>query len=314
MMSPPTRVRRWGRLPSTVAAAAVVAAVLGACGQPRPEDGGAVMQGGAHAALDYAAPPLDSAPAGPMGDAIRRGHALLVRTTDSLPDYAGANLQCASCHLDAGRRRNAAALLGVYARYPKHMARTGRLVSIEERVNHCFVRSMAGRPLPRESDAMQHIVAYLAFLSTGVPHGASVVGEGMPTMPPLTGDSARGAALFAATCTSCHGADGGGQPGVIPALFGPGAYSIGASMAREERAASFIRHFMPQHAPGSLTDQQAFDLAAYINAQPRPDTPGKGDDWPRGGAPGDVPYATRGRQAYRPPSTLLGGRLERGRP
>jgi len=76
-------------------------------------------------------------------------------------------------------------------------------------------------------------------------------------------------------------------------------------MAREERAASFIRHFMPQSNPGSLTDQQAYDVAAYINGQPRPDSPGKEQDWPHGGAPTDVPYATVGHAAHRPPATLV---------
>jgi thiosulfate dehydrogenase len=76
-------------------------------------------------------------------------------------------------------------------------------------------------------------------------------------------------------------------------------------MAREERAASFIRHFMPQNARGSLTDQQAFDLAAFINSQPRPDSPGKEDDWPSGGAAADVPYNTEGHTAFRPPANLL---------
>jgi thiosulfate dehydrogenase len=42
----------------------------------------------------------------------------------------------------------------------------------------------------------------------------------------------------------------------------------------------------------TLTDQQAFDVAAYVTAMPRPDFPGKEKDWPRGNAPPDVPYAT----------------------
>jgi len=95
------------------------------------------------------------------------------------------------------------------------------------------------------------------------------------------------------------------NPPVFPALWGPASYSIGASMAREERAATFIRHFMPQNKPGLLIDQQAYDLAAYINAQPRSDSPGKENDWPAGGTASDVPYDTRGHKAYRPPARLV---------
>jgi thiosulfate dehydrogenase len=75
-------------------------------------------------------------------------------------------------------------------------------------------------------------------------------------------------------------------------------------MSRLERAASFIKHNMPQTAPGSLTAQEAFDLSAYINSHPRPDSPGKESDWPMGGAPADVPYNTKGHEAFRPPTTI----------
>src|SRR5829696_3004099 len=127
----------------------------------------------------------------------------------------------------------------------------------------------------------------------------------MPKMPALVGDSARGAQLYATTCALCHGADGQGHPPALPALWGPRSYAIGASMAREERAASFIRHLMPQNNRGSLTDQQAYDLAAYVNSHPRPDSPGKERDWPKGVAPADVPYNTAGHAAHRPPARLI---------
>jgi thiosulfate dehydrogenase len=65
-------------------------------------------------------------------------------------------------------------------------------------------------------------------------------------------------------------------------------------MARVRTAAAFIRHNMPFDKPGTLTDQQAMDLAAYVTSQPRPDFPGKEKDWPEGGAPPDVPYRTLG--------------------
>ena len=255
--------------------------------------------------LDYTPPPDSMIPDDERGASIRRGLALVTRTSDSLPRHAPGNIQCASCHLDAGRRRNAAALIGVAARYPRFMDRSAAIVTLEERINHCFTRSLAGIQVPTDSRDMKDIVAYLAFLSTGVPRGAHVKGEGMPKMPALVGDRTRGEQLFATTCALCHGSDGQGRPPAFPALWGPKSYSIGASMAREERAATFIRHFMPQSNPGSLTDQQAFDLAAFIDSHPRPDTPGKERDWPRGGAPADVPYGTAGHAPHRPPAQLL---------
>ena len=291
--------------------AALAGLALAACarddGAPVAAATGAATAARASASepLDYTPPPDSLIPDDALGASIRRGRAIFVRTTDSLPAHAPGNIQCASCHLDAGRRPDAAPVVGVMARYPKYLERSGAVVTIHDRVNFCFTRSMAGTKLPSDSREMADIVAYLAFLSQGVPHGVEVRGLSMPKMPALSGDSARGAALFATTCVACHQADGRGTPPLIPALWGPASYSIGASMAREERAASFIRHFMPQTAPGTLTDQQAYDLAAYVNAQPRPDSPAKEDDWPRGGAPADVPYATAGHEPYRPPARLL---------
>ena len=267
----------------------------------------------AAALLDYAAPPDSAIPNDERGKSIRRGLALFTRTTDSLPALAPGNIQCASCHVDAGRRHDAAALIGVTARYPRYMERSDAVVSIEDRVNNCFMRSLAGRPLAKEGREMRDIVAYLEFLSTGVPQNAQVRGQGMPKMAALTGDSARGAQLFATTCALCHRADGQGQPAAIPALWGPKSYSIGASMAREERAASFIRHQMPQNNRGSLTDQQAYDLAAFVNAHERPDSPGKEHDWPNGRAPADVPYNTEGHTAHRPPARLIARTADRSR-
>src|SRR5204862_1997419 len=112
------------------------------------------------------------------------------------------------------------------------------------------------------------------------------------------GDAPRGAGVYVASCARCHGAEGTGLA-KVPAVWGPRSFSVGASMARQERAASFIRHNMPFDKPGSLTDREAYDVAAYITAKPRPDLPGKARDWPLGGAPADVPYDTKGHTAFR---------------
>jgi thiosulfate dehydrogenase len=185
------------------------------------------------------------------------------------------------------------------------MDRSGAVVPLTDRVNYCITRSLAGNRLPVESREMQDIVTYLTYISRGVPIGAKVAGtRGLLDAPDtLIGDHARGRALYTAKCAACHGADGQGQA-IYPALWGPKSYSIGASMARIERAASFIQHNMPLGAGGTLSWQEAFDLAAFINSHPRPDSPGKEHDWPLGGAPGDVPYATRGHAASNPPELL----------
>jgi thiosulfate dehydrogenase len=245
-------------------------------------------------------------PADSLGKSIRRGLYLLRFTPESLSAYATSGLRCTSCHQDDGRKATAAPLSGSAARFPKYMPRSGAVIALADRVNYCFTRSLAGNAIPVGSREMVDILSYLAFISHDVPVGRKIAGtDGLLAMKDtLVGDTARGSAKFEATCVICHNADGSGKA-PIPPLWGARSYSIGASMAREERAASFISHNMPQSAPGTLTAQEAFDLAAFINAHPRPDSPGKEGDWPTGGAPEDVPYATKGHEPHRPPATLV---------
>ena len=295
-----------------VALVFAVGAALTACtiqeASNRPDSAGVAAAqksaGRAWSAETWQAPVVDSTPDDPFELAVYRGLAILTHTRDSLPGYVGGNLNCTSCHLDEGRRPNAAPLVGAFARYPKYMDRSGAVVPIEDRVNYCFTRSLAGSKLPSDSREMQDIVAYLAFISQGVPNGEHVRGEGIAKIQTLIGDSTRGSALFTDNCARCHGNNGGGM-GPIPALWGPKSFSIGASMARVERAASFIRHNMPFDRPGSLTDQQAYDVARYVTSMSRPDAPGKENDWPSGVAvPSDVPYDTKGHKASHPPKLL----------
>jgi hypothetical protein len=119
-------------------------------------------------------PPADSEiPRDSLGASIRRGLALLRDTPDSLPAHAPGRIGCANCHLDGGRSPVAAPLAGSHARFPKYMPRSGGVIGLADRVNYCFTRSLAGRRLPHESREMQDILAYLAFLSRGVPVGAA---------------------------------------------------------------------------------------------------------------------------------------------
>lgn len=242
-----------------------------------------------------------------MGASVRRGLYLLRFTPESLPQFATSAMRCTSCHQDDGLKLTAGPLTGSHARYPKYMPRSGSVITLADRVNYCFTRSLSGNVLPVDSREMTDLLAYMAFISQDVPVNYRLAGhDGLIKMPAgLEGDAARGEQLFVAkTCSTCHGADGNGL-GVLPPLWGPRSYSIGASMARIERAASFIYHNMPQIAPGTLTHQEAFDLAAYINGKPRPDSPAKELDWPTGGNPADVPYDLRsGHKAFRPPPLL----------
>jgi thiosulfate dehydrogenase len=238
--------------------------------------------------------PADSTiPAGPYGNSVRRGRALLTATRDSLPAHVGNKLRCTSCHLDEGRRENGT-WIGVFARYPQYRARSGVVETIEYRVNDCFRRSMNGTPIDPAGADMRDILTYFAFLSHGVGVGAptTAAGSRLQKWAAFKSDTAAGGRVFAASCAKCHGAAGEGTAGAPP-VWGPNSYNVGAGMSRVRTAAEFISRNMPFDAPGTLTDQQAFDVAAFVNAHSRPDFKGKENDWPNGDPPPDVAYPTR---------------------
>jgi thiosulfate dehydrogenase len=278
----------------TCRALLVALAFTSACSAPDDR----APQGPSQPGASWLALRVDSLPLDSLGVSIRRGRALLLATHDSLPEYAPSALRCTSCHLNEGRQIGAVALYGTYARYPQYNVRAGGVVSIEDRVNYCFTRSLAGWRLPDNSSEMRDIVAYIAFLSRGIPAGSDPAETIIKSLPAAHGDSARGVALFATNCARCHGPDAAGSL-VAPPLWGGRSFSIAASMAREERAAAFIMRNMPMDKPGTLRQDEAYDLAAYITSLPRTDLPGKELDYPAGKTPSDVPYRTVGHVPQR---------------
>ncbi len=248
----------------------------------------------------YAVPADSLIPTGALGESIRRGRAILLATRDSLPGHVGNRLACTHCHLDAGTREASGPWVGSFASFPQYNARAGRVFRIEDRVNECLRRSLNGTPLPSEGRDMNDIVAYLAFLSRGIPAGPRAPWLGYKRLEARQGHEVEGRRIFADQCARCHGPTGAGTS-TGPPVWGPLSFAIGAGMARIHTAAAFIRWNMPRDAPGTLTDQQAYDVAAFVLSHPRPDTPGKEKDWPNGDAPQDAAYATlAGRAAAKP--------------
>jgi thiosulfate dehydrogenase len=234
----------------------------------------------AMAAADPASPPPESAiPAGPDGDAIRRGLDIITNTRQAAPEFAGNHLRCANCHLDAGRAAGAAPLWAAYGNFPVWREKNGRINSFEKRVQDCFIYSINGKPPPLGGEVLLAISAYAGWLAQGQRIGVSPPGRGFPAIaaPALPPDDARGRALFIGKCASCHGADGQGlrDGGTVvnPPLWGANSYNWGAGMAQVDKAAAFIRANMPLGQGDTLTVQQAWDIAWYIDGQVRPQDP-----------------------------------------
>ena len=228
------------------------------------------------------------------GAAIRRGLQIVNHTYKELPDNVGNQLNCTSCHLGNGAEAYASPWHNLPSIYPMYRARSGRVNTIQERINGCFQRSLNGKPLDLGSDDMNAIVSYMSWLSQDMPFGVSPEGRGFVKInKDLEPNTENGKKLFAEKCSTCHGADGEGQYNddgtyVYPAVAGEKSFNDGAGMARTYTAAAFIKGKMPFGQGNTLTDQEAVDIAAYFTHLPRPVKANKDKDWPKGGAPKDA--------------------------
>ncbi len=227
---------------------------------------------------------------------IAYGRDLIAHTQD----YFGENglvrpaiinaLNCQNCHLDAGGKPFGNNYFAVASTYPQMRARSGALETIPKRVNDCFVRSLNGQPLDTTSREMRAIVAYMNWLGTNVPKGEKPQGAGLMEVPLLAraADPALGKKVYVEKCASCHGADGQGLPmpesaREYPPLWGAQSYNEGAGLFRMSRFAGYVKANMPfgaNHQNPQLSDEEAWDVAAYVNSQPRPKHPFLDTDWP----------------------------------
>ena len=258
-----------------VAAAAALAAFAGGLAVQR-----FVLPPVGHAPAPAFSPPADATIASdPLGDQIRLGRAVFTDTAHVAPDLVGNDLKCSNCHLDAGRRPGAAPLWAALGLFPQFRAKNGHVNTFAERVRECFLYSLNGKPPAYDDPRLVAVESYAAFLARGAPVGVKLPGQGFVKLakPPLAPDRVRGKAVYAQDCARCHGAEGAGVKSgttiAFPPLWGPRSYNWGAGMGDIPNAAGFIRAEMPQDTPGRLTDQQAWDVAAYIDGKPRPQDP-----------------------------------------
>lgn len=250
----------------------------------------------------WSVPEIGALPDDANGRLVRRGRDLVTATyayigpavNDPAKRYAGNNLACSNCHLNAGTKKFGIPLWGLWDEFPQYSARSGQEINIEDRINSCMTRSMNGKLLPNDSPEMQAFVAYIKFLSTGVQPGEKLSGLGAGKMPFLkrAADPVRGKAIYARACASCHTHNGLGvlrNPSlpafgyIVPPLWGPDSFNDGAGMARLTNAANFIHFNMPNgtsYTQPRLTQADAWDVAAYMISQPRPQRTGLDKDFP----------------------------------
>lgn len=244
----------------------------------------------------WEAPDIYLAETDPEADLIRYGRDLVSHTQD----YFGENglvragsindMNCQNCHLEAGSKPFGNNYFAVQSTYPQQRARSGSLETIPKRVNDCFERSMNGVALDTTSREMRAIVAYLRWLGTGIPKGEKPKGVGLVEVPFLdrAADPVKGKMVYQTKCVSCHGDNGQGLPipesaRTYPPLWGDKSYNEAAGLFRMSRLAGYVKANMPFGASfqnPQLSDEEAWDVAAFVNSQARPKHPFLQTDWP----------------------------------
>ncbi|GIP31414.1 c-type cytochrome [Paenibacillus sp. J2TS4] len=255
-----------------------------------PDSAPASQAGSVQEEIKFNPPSLDDVPEGPVGEAIKYGYQLISETDTMLPDYVGNKLSCISCHAGAGLDMNSSPFVGVTTAFPQYRAREGIVFTLEDRINGCMVRSMNGEELPYDSEEMRAMMAYLTYISDGIPVGADLPWRMQNATEHLPiPDLEEGEQLYKQSCLACHGVDGSGTGSSTgPALWGDNSFNDGAGLSRMTKLAGYIMNTMPKGQGGSLTDQEVSNVAAFILSMDRPEWKGHDTDWPNGGRPKDI--------------------------
>jgi len=230
---------------------------------------------------------------------IKFGYELFINTPKYIgpdngnPDmvYSGNRLACNNCHLQAGTKPFSAPLIGIVNRFPQFRGRENKIGTIMERINGCMEQSMNGRTLPSNGKEMQAFIYYLTWLSRFTPDDGKVVGQGFLKIkiPNRAVSLEKGEQIFETNCALCHGKTGQGFKipesftYQYPPLWGKDSYNNGAGMTRVITSARFIKANMPYGSTFDnplLSDEEAYDVAGYINQQQRPEKRNLKADFP----------------------------------
>lgn len=218
-------------------------------------------------------------------DQIKYGRALVCNTAyyfgpGGKIEKLGNGMNCQNCHIEAGTKLFGNNYAAVASTYPKFRDRSGKRETVLKRVSDCFERSLNGRTPDTSGKEMQAILAYIKWLGKNVAKNEKPEGSGIKQLAYLdrAADPEKGKIVYREKCQRCHNADGGGERQLdgsykYPPLWGDNSYNTGAGLYRLSRFAGYVKYNMPQGATfeePQLTDEDAWDVAAFVNSQKRP--------------------------------------------
>jgi thiosulfate dehydrogenase len=245
--------------------------------------------------LEWIAPDTTLIPTTKEGELIRYGRELILHTAHYLGPggkvaQISNGMNCNNCHLEAGTRILGNNFSMVAATYPLYRNRSGKIESVEMRINNCFERSLNGKRLADTSKEMKAMISYMNWVGKDVIKGEKTAGAGVEKLPFMNrpADTVKGKIVYITFCQKCHGSNGEGLQGkdhteyVYPPLWGNNSYNVGAGMYQLSKFAGYIKNNMPfgtTYKDPQLTNEQAWDVAAFVNSRPRPVKSLK-MDWP----------------------------------
>lgn len=206
---------------------------------------------------------------------ILLGYDIMLHTKKHTSEYMGSQntLSCVNCHFCAGNttggKNGSISLVGVVCNYPSYSERDHRMLTLEDRIQNCYMRSLNGKPLPKDSRQMKALLHYMDWISQDVRHFKKIPWLGLRKIKSShTPDPISGNTCYAEFCAPCHGDNGeGGKQ--APPLWGDSSFNDGAGMNTLPRLSAFIYDNMPYENP-NLTIEQALDIASFLMTQPRP--------------------------------------------
>lgn len=220
-------------------------------------------------------------------DSVMRGYHIFINTHENVPKYAHNSLSCTNCHFCAGDKlggkNGGISLVGVTAEYPRFSKRSGKSITLRERLSNCFERSMNGTSPELNSPVMDDLVNYLEWISKEL---VAIKKKGNLDKIPWLGlpeikndhfpNAQVGKEIYIQRCAACHHVDGNGGGKIvsgtektIPPLWGDNSFNSGAGMNTPTMLSSFVYLNMP-YQQADLTEEESMDVAAYIIEQKRP--------------------------------------------
>ncbi|QJD96060.1 c-type cytochrome [Mucilaginibacter robiniae] len=254
----------------------------------------------------WKAPDTSTIPAGKSGEMIRYGRELVAHTSNYFGPKGSIamltnGMNCQNCHLDGGSRLFGNNYASFMASYPKLSNRSGHKEPASERLVECFERSLAGKAPDTNGREVRSILAYMKWIGRDVKKGQKLFGSASEKLPfmDVAANPAKGQVVYLAKCQSCHGAGGEGMLAAdkksytYPPLWGKHSFNDGAGMYRITNMAGFVKNNMPYGATyqdPQLSDEEAWNVAAYIESMPRPHKDQHGDWKDLSKKPIDFPF------------------------